>query len=180
MKWVSLNQSKPFIKGNNGGNTWMFVRGDTSSTLRAIFYRPGDIAIQTSSSGWADNTWHHVLIRVNTTTGDAQIIIDNNTEASSTSITGSLGSPTSYIQMMEPDCYFDEFIVTDDYDAPSDFADFSGATPCPITPAVPTIIHYRAEEVSTLSSILDQSGNGNDGEYFNGVYASVIQTDVPC
>jgi len=157
----------------------MYVRPDSSSSIRAIFYRPGDIAIQTGG-GWADNSWHHVLIRVNTSTGNAQIIIDNSTEASSTTVTGSLGSPSSYIQMMEPNCYFDEFIITDGYDDPTDFADFSGATPCPITPAVSTIIHYRAEEVTALSTIPDQSGNGNDGEYFNGSYSSVIQGEVPC
>jgi len=179
MKWISANQAKPFIKGNNGGNTWMFVRPDTGSSIRAIFYRPGDIGIQTGG-GWADSAWHHVLIRINTTTGNAQIIIDNTVEASSTTITGTLASPTSYIQMMEPDCYFDEFIVTKGYDDPSDFADFGGATACPITPAVSTFIHYRAEEVVALSTIPDQSGNSNDGEYFNGSLGSVIQTEVPC
>jgi len=180
MNWATNNQSKAHFKGNNGGNTWMYCRGDSGGTLRVIFYRPSDISIQTTGTNYADSTWHHVLVRVNTSTGDGQILIDNAVEASSTGISGSLASPSTYIQMMEGDCTYDEFIITKGYDDPSDFADFSGPSPCPIEPLVTTFIHYKADDVSALTTIPDSSGNGNDGEFFNSTIGSAIVTDVPC
>ena len=180
MKWVSSNQSKAFFKGNGGGNRWIYCRPDSGGTIRAIFYRPSDIAIQTSGTNYADNTWHHVLIRVNTSTGDAQIIIDNVVKASSTTITGTLSDPSSYIQFCEVNSYYDEIIVTNSYDDPTDFADFSGASPCPIDPLVSTYIHYRADDVTALTNIPDSSGNSRDGEFFNSTFAAAIVSDVPC
>ena len=180
MKWITLNQSKAFVKGNNGGNTWTYVRPDSGGSIRMIIYKPSDSAIQTGQLGLNDNAWHHIVLRADTSTGDAEILVDNVSRASSTTITGTLASPTSYIQMMEPNSYFDEFIITKGYDDPSDFADYSGGDPCPIEPLVSTFIHYRADDVTALTTIPDNSGNGNDGEFFNSTLGTAITTTVPC
>ena len=186
MKWDKSNQRKFFLKGNSGGNgpgrtDWIAVRPDAGGSIRAIFYRPGDIAIQTGP-GWNDDIWHHVLIRVDTNTGDAQIIIDNVVQASTTGVTGTLNSPINYIQMMQPDSLFDNYIITKGYDNPTDFADFSGSTPCPIDPQVPTFIHYDADVVdaNTYPTVPDISGNGNDAEFYNSTFAKSISSIVPC
>jgi hypothetical protein len=180
MKWVTSNQSKAFVKGNSGSNTWCYCRPDTGGSIRLIIYKPSDSAIQTGQLGLDDNAWHHVVMRADTGTGDAQIIVDNVVRASSTTITGTLASPTSYIQAMEVNSYYDEFIITKGYDDPSDFADYSGGDPCPIEPLVTTFIHYKADDVSALTTIPDSSGNGNDGEFFNSTLANAITTVVPC
>jgi len=182
MKWDTPNESKPFLKGNDGGNSWLFLRPEGGAgKLRLIIYRStGDNAIVTTNGGWDDNTWHHVLIRVNTNSTIAQIYIDNVQEATTSASTGNLRDPSSYIQMMETDSSFDEVVITKNYDDPSDFADFSGPSPCPIEPLVTTFIHYKADDVSALTTIPDSSGNGNDAEVFNSTLGSFIITDVPC
>lgn len=181
-KWTTASEAKPFFKGNDGGNSWLFCRPEGGAgKMRLIIYRStGDNAIITSSSGFNDSSWHHFMCRINTSTGSAQIYIDNSLEASTTASTGNLRDPSSYIQAMETDSNFDEFIVCKGYHNPSDFADFSGATPCPIEPAVSTFIWYRADDVTTLADIPDSSGNGNTAEFFNGTLGSVIVADTPC
>jgi hypothetical protein len=181
-KWDTASESKPFFKGNDGGNSWLFLRPEgAAGKMRLIIYRStGDNSIVTTNSGFNDNTWHHCLCRVNTTATTAQIWIDNTQEATTSASTGNLRDPSTYIQAMETDSYFDEFIVTKGYDDPTDFADFGGATPCPIEPLVTTFIHYKADDVTALTTIPDSSGNNNDAEFFNGTFAAVITTDVPC
>jgi hypothetical protein len=178
MKWVSSSESKPFVRASSGLR-WIYCRPDSSSSIRLIVYRPSDTAIQTGG-GWADSTWHHVVLRCNPGTGDAQILIDNSAEASSTTISGTLSHPNGKISMMYGDAYFDEFIVTEGYDDPEDFADYSGADPCPIEPTVSTLFWYKADDVTALTTIPDSSGNSNDGEFFNSTLGSAISTDVPC
>ena len=159
----------------------MFLRPEGGAgKMRLITYHSTDTAIVTTNSGFNDSAWHHCLCRFDTGPNVAQIWIDNVQEATTSDITGTITDPSVYIQAMETDSYFDEFIVTKGYDDPTDFADFSGATPCPIDPLVTTFIHYRADDVSALTTIPDSSGNGNDAEFFNGTLAAVITTDVPC
>ena len=177
-----FNQSKTWIQAASGAGRFLYFRPEgPGERMQAIFYMPSDKRITTASNTLADDTWHHVLVRVQGSTGKADIFIDNDNSTlgvSSTSITGTLLHPNGQIRLMKVGGYYSEFIITDGFHDPDDFADFSGANPCPIEPAVTPLIHYRAEEVTALTTIPDQSGNGYDGEFFNSTLASAITTDV--
>ena len=81
---------------------------------------------------------------------------------------------------MRINAYYSDYIITDGFHDPTDFADFSGANPCPIEPLVTPLIHYRADDVTSggYPAIPDQSGNGYDGEFLNSSFAAAITTDV--
>ena len=186
MKWSdSIDESATFIKCTNGGaGNFVFARpSNPGAKIRFAAAIPSITTLDTNGNNINDGNWHHVLFRVNCSTGDADIYIDNDNStvgASSTGFSGTLEHPDGVIELIGVNANFSEYIITDTFDDPTDFADFSGPTPCPIEPQVPVVIHYRAEAVTTLTTIPDQSGNGYDGQFLNSTLGSAITTDVPC
>lgn len=186
MKWTgSLDQNRTVIRAAGGAGSFLYCRAESGGKLEAIFYMPGDKRITTTNgSSLIDDTWRHILIRVDGSTGDADIFIDNDNTTgagvTSTTITGTLSHPNGSIRVMDINAYFSDYIITDGFHDPTDFADFSGANPCPIEPAVTPLIHYRADFVTSggWPSIPDQSGNGYDGTFTGGSFANSITTDV--
>lgn len=191
MKWSdTVDESARFIEANNGGaNNFIYSRPSSGGKILFAAARPSVTTLTTNGSNFNDGNWHHVLFRVDCSTGDADIYIDNDNSsngASSAGFSGTLEHPDGTLKLIDVNANFSEYIITDGFDSPTDFADFSGPNPCPIPPKVSTIMHYRAEfAYESLVSppdiiVPDQSGNSYDAVFENSTFASAITTTIPC
>ena len=193
-KWPSgvINESLNLVRSTDTSlpDSFVKIRKEApNDQLRATWYystSPGDRFINTTTDELDDGNWRHYLFRLdatlpNTSEG-AEIWIDGVKDSGKTGFNGTWKVPGADApngpRFFEAGGYYSEMIITDGWHDATDFADFSGANPCPIEPKVTPLVWYRAEEVTALTNIPDQSGNGYDAEFFNSSLGTAITTDV--